>query len=47
MRQNTNGEKKSFFPNTVRQIYPMVHQSENEEAAKQQAPPLSRGNSKI
>ena len=47
VRQNTNGEKKSFFPNTVRQIYPMVHQSENEEAAKQQAPPLSRGNSKF
>jgi hypothetical protein len=47
VRQNTNGEKKSFFPNTVRQIYPMVHQSENEEAAKHQAPPLSRGNSKF
>ena len=47
VRQNTNGEKKSFFPNTVRQIYPMVHQSENEEASKQQAPPLSRGNSKF
>ena len=48
VRQNTLGEKKSFFPNNVRQIYPMVHQSENEETRKQQAyAPLSRGNSKV
>jgi hypothetical protein len=48
VRQNTIGEKKSFFPNTVRQIYPMV-KPENEDQAKQQQAyaPLSRGNSKI